>query len=217
MVMSTLPILPLQQPSILLPASKITVTVKRELGQQLISLIQDSESQPVVVAVPVITAESKEEKDAVVANEWGTVARIARLVRPSALNPNDTYLVTLHGLSRVRLGRPLNPSSESPEYLHYHPVEYPPSEQAPSKEAVEKFKKAALQMLGRLGQDASKASRRDAWVRFANMVEDITDRRVGWLSDLMVGSIITDYDDRLGEYCPTHTCSAMSFVFGMYK
>ena len=84
-------------------------------------------------------------------------------------------------------------------------------------QAVEKFKKAALQMLGRLGQDASKASRRDAWVRFANMVEDITDRRVGWLSDLMVGSIITDYDDRLGEYCPTHTCSAMSFVFGMYK
>ena len=99
----TLPVLPLPYPTILLPAAHITVPVDRELGQALLTLIQESEAQPAVAAIPLLS-EPRSEKDlprlvldgnqdenATVLNEWGVHARITRLVRPSALNPTQPY------------------------------------------------------------------------------------------------------------------------------
>lgn len=200
--MSTLAVLPLQHPLILLPASRITIPVKKELGQQLASLIQESEAQPVLAAVPIVNADSA-QGEAPVLNEWGCVARITRLVRPSALNPSETYLVTLHGLTRVRLARPLKLTSNAPEFMPYHPVEYGASQkegQVPAREAIDAFKRSSLRLLEKLGHDSGKGSRRDAWAKFSSMVDDISDQRAGWLADVMVGSIISEYADRLGAF-----------------
>ncbi|KLO17734.1 ATP-dependent protease La [Schizopora paradoxa] len=198
--MSTLAVLPLQHPLILLPASRITIPVKKELGQQLASLIQESEAQPVLAAVPIVNADSA-QGEAPVLNEWGCVARITRLVRPSALNPSETYLVTLHGITRVRLARPLKLTSNAPEFMPYHPVEYGSTSQkegqVPTREAIDAFKRSSLRLLEKLGHDSGKGSRRDAWAKFSSMVEDISDQRAGWLADVMVGSIISEYADRL--------------------
>lgn len=204
--MSTLPVLPLQHPLILLPASRITIPVKKELGQQLISLIQEAEAQPVLAAIPIVNADSQ-QGELPVLNDWGCVARITRLVRPSALNPSETYLVTLHGLTRVRLARPLKLTSNAPEFMPYHPVEYGTTQKetkVPNREAIDSFKRASMRLLQKLGQDSGKGSRRDAWSKFSAMVDDISDQRVGWLADVMVGSIISDYSDKLGASQPFH-------------
>lgn len=214
--MSTLAVLPLQHPLILLPASRITIPVKKELGQQLASLIQETEAQPVLAAVPIVNADSA-QGEAPVLNEWACVARITRLVRPSALNPSETYLVTLHGLTRVRLARPLKLTSNAPEFMPYHPVEYgaPQKEgQVPAKEVIDAFKRSSLRLLEKLGQDSGKGSRRDAWSKFSSMVEDISDQRVGWLADVMVGSIISEYADKLGAFLSYSLLSAYANLIG---
>ena len=208
--MATLPVLPLQYPVLLLPASRITVPVKKEVGQQLISLIHESEAQPVVAAVPIINPESAQDEEPVL-NEWGTSARIARLVRPSALNPSENFLVTLHGLTRVRLAKPLQIASGTLDEMPYHSVEYPPTEGAPQREQVIAFKGAALRLLDRLKLDAPKGSQKDTWSKFASMVEEISDSRVGWLADVMVAGIIVDYSDRLSECLSL--CAALPRIF----
>ena len=69
-----------------------------------------------------------------------------------------------------------------------HDVEYPPSEQVPSPEAVEKFKQSALQLLDRLANDSVQQSRREGHHKIANMLDDITSAQTPWLADIFIGS-----------------------------
>lgn len=196
--MSTAAILPLPYPLIVLPGARITLPVKRQLGQQLVAHVQDSEAQPVVAAVPLVNSSSNGDTSSKLA-EWGCIARIARLVRPAALNANETYHLTLHGLTRVRIPKSADTSNVSQDEFHIASIEYPPSEGKPKKETVAKFKSAALQLLDRLIQDAGRGAKRENWARFASLVEDMGDDRTGWLADVMVWSILQDYSDKLGE------------------
>ena len=193
--MSISAILPLQQPLVILPGARITLPVKRQLGQQLVAHVQDSEAEPVIAVVPIISGDGEPLK----LNDWGCIARIPRLVRPAALNPNETYHLTLHGLTRVRVPKSAELESVKEDELHYAPIEYQKSEGKPKKETVAKFKGAALQLLDRLIQDAKRGAKRENWTRFATLVEDMSDDRTGWLADVMVWSIIQDYSDKLGE------------------
>ncbi len=69
------------------------------------------------------------------------------------------YLVSLHGLIRVRIGTskfavvPL-PASEWINRLAHHEVDHPPTERLLSREAVEKFKCSATRLVDRIAKDS---------------------------------------------------------------
>ncbi|KAF8889077.1 Lon protease C-terminal proteolytic domain-containing protein [Infundibulicybe gibba] len=81
MASSKLPILALAHPLILLPASRFTMPVSQELGEAILSLIED---------YPITSPSS----DPPAISEWGTAARVLRLVKPPARNPRQPYLRT---------------------------------------------------------------------------------------------------------------------------
>src|ERR1700678_478045 len=102
MATSKLSVLALTYPLILLPASRSTLPVSKEIGEMLLSIIEGSDALPIVAAIP-LTAPSTSNVVDPPLSEWGTAARVLRLVKPPARNPRQPYIVTLHGLTRVRL------------------------------------------------------------------------------------------------------------------
>lgn len=201
---TTLPVLALAHPLILLPASRLVVPVDRSTGLALLDLL--SEAEPLLAAVPVVPSPDK-RASAYTLNEWGTAARILRLIKnPSARRPDQLYLVTLEAVtpSRVRLSSLPTLASSSPGKLLHLSVEYPPPGEGPSPAMVEPFRSAALALLDRLAKDTAQTSKRDSWTRLAGMVEDMSTQRALWMADVLVATTIPDYNDRLGASpCPT--------------
>jgi len=197
MTTSKLPILVLPHSLILLPASRVTIPVSNEIGEFLLSLIDESDTLPIVAAIPTpnVSPNPGEEPSL---SEWGTAARVVRLVKPAVRNLRQSYLVSLHGLTRVRF---IHSSIKKPsvDVLSTHDVEYPPSEKVPSAEAVDRFKQSALRLLDRLAKDSVQQSRREGYHKIANMLDDIANARTPWMADLLIGSINSEYADKLGE------------------
>src|SRR4051812_3658041 len=102
MATSKLSVLALPHPLILLPAARFTIPVSKEIGETLMTLIEESDTLPIVAAVPITNQITSTTTDPTL-SEWGTAARVLRLVKPPARNPRQPYLVSLHGLTRVRL------------------------------------------------------------------------------------------------------------------
>ncbi|KAF9472048.1 ATP-dependent protease La [Pholiota conissans] len=198
MATSKLPILALPHPLILLPASRFTMPVSKEIGETLLSLIEESDALPIVAAIPLTTSTTSPNVDPTLA-EWGTAARVLRLVKPPARNPRQPYLVSLHGLTRVRLIHMSTKkiSGEDLLSLPIHDVEYPPTEKVPTPEAVEKFKQSALRLLDRLAKDSVQQTRKEGYNKIASMLDDITDARTPWMADVLIGSINGEYNDKL--------------------
>lgn len=197
---STVPVVPLAYPTILLPGARITVPVSRGLGDQLLAIFESAESQPVVAAVPTLAPTDTHSSSAGL-SQWATTARVTRLVRPPPRNPRHPFFVSLQGLSRIRLTTPSEAPLSADDYTHslrMHAVEYLAKEQPPSHESVEVFKAAALRLLDRLAKDAVQQSRKEAWVKVAGMVEDIEQHRAPWMADVMVAAINGEYADKLG-------------------
>ncbi|KAK2465142.1 hypothetical protein APHAL10511_002834 [Amanita phalloides] len=217
MATSKLPILALAHPLILLPASRFTMPVHRHVGEAILTLIQESDALPVVAAVPTASIPTPSHTDAYntgdpqsptlplsepVLAEWGTAARVLRIVRPPARGSRQPYLLSLHGLTRVKIGSSSSnaislPASEWANTLEVHEVEYPPTEKIPSRETVEKFKYSAARLLDRLAKDSAQQSKRDGYLKIAAMLEDITDARAPWMADVLVGTINGEYTDKL--------------------
>lgn len=201
-----LPILPLPYPLILLPAARVTIPVSKDLGEAILTLIEESESLPIVAAIPVTSPTPDVHITPLPTNttpvlaKWGVAARILRLVKPPARNPRQPYLVSLHGLNRIRLDTNVNIHVPT-THLTPHPVEYPPpdSDSVPPRALVDKFKDSALRLLDRLARDSVHQSRKEGYLKIANMMEDITDQRAVWMADVLVGSINGDYNDKLGK------------------
>ena len=82
MATQTLPVLALPHPLILLPSGRITLPVQRAIGETLLTFVQEAETAPVIAAVPVTSPNG-------VLNQWGTVARVVRLIRPQPRNPEE--------------------------------------------------------------------------------------------------------------------------------
>lgn len=205
MATSRLPVLALPHPLILLPASRFTMPVSKEIGETLLSLIEESDTLPIVASIPLTNPTQPPTSAEAALSEWGTAARVLRLVKPPARNPRQPYLVSLHGLTRVRL---INTSTrkltmDDLTRLPMHDVEYPPTEKVPSHEAVEKFKSSALRLLDRLAKDSLQQTRKEGYNKIASMLEDITDARTPWMADVLIGSINGEYTDKLGEF-PIH-------------
>ncbi|PPQ73062.1 hypothetical protein CVT26_014654 [Gymnopilus dilepis] len=202
MATSKLPLLALPHPLILLPASRFTMPVTKEIGETLLALIEESDTLPIVAAVPLTSPSPPTTSDAPAPlGEWGTAARVLRLVKPPARNPRQPYLVSLHGLTRVRL---IHMSTHKHKLtlddllrLPTHDVEYPPPEKVPSPEAVDKFKQSALRLLDRLAKDSPQQSRKEGYIKIAGMLDDIADARTPWMADVLVGSVNGEYGDKL--------------------
>ncbi|KAJ7270923.1 ATP-dependent protease La [Mycena rebaudengoi] len=190
MTSSKLPVLPLLPPTILLPASRLTLPVSNEVGEALVTLIEESDALPVIAAVPFSS-----EADSTSLAEFGTAARILRLVRPPGRNNRQSYLLTLHGLTRVHLVKPYSPDPENA--FEPRDVQYPPTEKVPAHKVVELFRQSALRLLDRLARDSGQQTRRDGYHKIARMLEDITDARAAWMADILVGTIATSFSDKL--------------------
>ena len=170
---SRLPVLPLPHPLILLPTARLTIPISRSVADTIVTLIDDSDAaQPVLAAVP-IPAPAGDEASA---NEpgsgstpilptCGTAARIVRLVRPRSLlnggNSRQPYLLSLHGLTRIKLSKPLELDIHTSELIPDHTVEYVQADGVPSRETIEAFKDAALRLLDRLAKDSAQPQRKD--------------------------------------------------------
>ena len=85
--MSALPVIALPHPLILLPTGRITLPVSRGVGEALLNLVQESDDQPIVAAVPLTSPNGT-------LHEWGTASRIVRLIKPPS-----TALTLYHNLS----------------------------------------------------------------------------------------------------------------------
>ncbi|PSR70447.1 hypothetical protein PHLCEN_2v13698 [Hermanssonia centrifuga] len=187
---ATLPTLALPYPLILLPSGRITIPVKRSIGETLSTLVQESETQPIIVAVPLTSPESS-------LYQWGTAAHIVRLIKPPARNPKQPYLLSLNGFTRVRIldTNPDLPTVDSG--IVDRRIEYPPTESPPSAESVVKFKAAALKLLDQLAKDTTQQAKRDTYNKVAAMIEEISYVKAAWMADVMVSSTNGEYSDKL--------------------
>ena len=211
MAISKLSVLALPHPIILLPASRSTLPVSKEIGETLLSIIEESDTLPIVAAVP-LTAPTTLDVVELPLSEWGTAARVLRLFKPPARNPRQPYIVTLHGLTRVRLIHTSKETITLDDLLHMplHDVEYPPPEKLPSHEGVEKFKQSALRLLDRLAKDSLQQSRKEGYHKITSMLDDIADARTPWMADVLVGAVEGEYNDKLGEFVSNSIRSSMS-------
>lgn len=205
MTSSSLPIFALPYPLILLPASHLTISVPKDVEVSFLNLIDqaDTKTLPVVAVVPIVA------NTPTTLAEWGTAARLVRVVQRSAKSSHHASqpsLVVLHGLSRVRVLNGKNKSADlthsgSLNLLPVLPIEYAPTEKVPSLEAVNKFRQSALRMLDQLGKDdsLSQRSKHEGYAKIAEMVEEMTAAKIPWLVDILVASINVDHSDKLGE------------------
>lgn len=217
MATSKLPVFALPHPLILLPSARVTIPVSKSLGEHLLSLIEESDALPIVAAIPLTSpvnddqtllpppevSENESSPDLPLA-EWGTAARVLRLVRPPAstrTSPRQPYLVSLHGLTRVRLlpSKTKLTAQVVSSSLQIRDVEYPPQEKVPSKEAVERFKQAAGRLLERLSRDSMQMSRREGFAKILGMLDDLQDARAPWMADVLMGTLNSEYADKLGK------------------
>lgn len=191
---STLPVLALPHPLILLPTGRVTFPVSKPIGEALLALVRESDEQPLVAAVPQSASDG-------LLYQWGTASRIVRLIKPPTNNLKQYYLLSLNGISRVRLldSNPDRPSPMVSTAIVYKKVEFQSSNGLPGPETVVKFKAAGLKLLEQLGKDTTQQAKRESYNKVAAMVEEVTPARAAWLSDVMVSSLNGEYADKLGE------------------
>ncbi|GJE92960.1 ATP-dependent protease La [Phanerochaete sordida] len=188
---STLPVLALPHPLILLPTGRITIPVSKAVGEALLALVRESDEQPLVAAVPQTASPEA------ALYPWGTASRIVRLIRPASGNLRQHYLLSLNGIARVRV---LDSNPDLPVVntgITYRKVEYPSAGGVPSPESAVKFKAAALKLLDQLAKDTTQQAKRDSYTKVAGMVEEVTPARAAWMADVMVASINGEYADKL--------------------
>ncbi|PCH43054.1 ATP-dependent protease La [Wolfiporia cocos MD-104 SS10] len=192
---ATLPVIPLPYPLILLPTARATIPIPGDAGETLLHLVQESDAQPVVAAVPIPSAESD------VLHDWGSSARIVRLVRPPrtgtpSRDRSRPYLLTLHGLSRVYLPNAKDSQGKIGDLLE-HKVELHTNNALPTAEAASTFKAAALKLLDRLVKDAASDTKRDFYMKLATMTDEVSIQRTPWMADMLVANLNAEYADKL--------------------
>ena len=204
MAPSVLHLLTVQPPAILLPTSRLTLPVNSDVGDALIDLVDSSDSLPVVAVVPL---SPPLDNAAPALAEWGTAARVLRIAKPPTRSSNQPYLISLHGLARIK---PLQPHPHNPPLSNSLPsfqVQYLPIDKVPNRETIARFKQAALRLLDRLSRDALQSARKESYIKIAIMLEDIADARIPWMADVLIGSTDNDYNDKLGW---SHSLSSLS-------
>ncbi|KAI1790585.1 ATP-dependent protease La [Ganoderma leucocontextum] len=185
-----LPVLTLPHPLVLLPTARIQLSLDDATGTRLIDLVQRSEVQLVIGTVPCTSSST--------VHPWGTAARVVRIVRPISKSPQRLYHVTLHGLSRIYLPDTKSQAPFNSRDLIELKAEYPKTDAQPTQEIVASFRAAASKLLESLAQDATQQSRKEVYVKIAQMMEEVSDDRTPWMADVIVAGINkVEYDDKL--------------------
>jgi ATP-dependent Lon protease len=195
---SSLPLIPLPYPLILLPGARATFPISHKQADALIRLLDSSLSNPVLAAVPLLQHEG-----ATTLNRWGVTARVARFVRPRQ-HSDEPYLLTLTGTARVRLAdnSPSHTTDADALSLPRLDVVHPPpdAQSPPAPDIVQDFKAAAARLLERFAQDNSLSARkRESWVRIAQFVDETEPERAAALADAIVSAVGAEHADKLGE------------------
>lgn len=221
-LMSTvLHVLALPHPYVLLPGNRLTILIPRETGDELLALIEECEEteveghnrKPFLIAV--LPSIQPQPPNSVSNSEWATAARVLRLVNPPPEHslvpgaPNTSYLLSLQGLTRIKL---LGPSKNTPKsftallpYTVSH-ASASDSEQL-EPETLIKFKQSAIALLDRLTRYSVQSAKRDAYIKLADLLNDLDVHsssseslsRAAWVADVLVGNVVRDYDDKLGQ------------------
>ena len=188
-----LPVVPLPHPQVLLPNGRISLLVSRNIGDHLLSLVEESSEPTIVAAVPIVTPPTGASDP--VFSEYGAAARVVRLGRSSNNHDEHAYHLTIAGLARLHLQRGLHLTTVQLSTLTYCPIEYPPSGDKPTRATLEATKAATVNMLDKL---AKSGSRRDYWSRMMHFVEGVDNSRVVWLADAMASAVEAEFNDKLG-------------------
>ncbi|KAG8878843.1 hypothetical protein FRB97_002170 [Tulasnella sp. 331] len=187
----SLPILALPHPHVLLPGSRISISVSRQLAQPLIKLLTDAaddtlnEVNVLVGAVPLFVEKKPGEVEdgqstgnaATKLCEWGCSARVIRIVRPPTLQASQMHIVTLQGVQRIQLTPPIpTPLSNPP--LRPHSITYPPTPFPLNQQTLDLFRATTVKLLQRLSVD-------DAETRKTEGKDDLNSQRS--LASLLLG------------------------------
>jgi ATP-dependent Lon protease len=202
---STLPLVFLPHPLILLPGARLTFPISNRQAESLIRLIDSSLHNPLLAAVPLVQHQGNTS-----VNKWGVTALIKRFVRPGTHSDDERYFLTLAGIARVSLLDPSKlqisiPGTSSPS-ADSHPlprvdVIHPPpdAELPPPFDVAQDFKAVAIRLLERLARDNSQSlQRRESWSRIAQLVEETEIHKVATLADAIVSAVGAEHADKLG-------------------
>jgi ATP-dependent Lon protease len=202
-----LPLIPLPYPLILLPSARLTFPIPNNQADALIRLFDSSIANPVLAAVPFVQNDGTTSL-----HDWGVTARIARFVRPRA-HSDEPYLLTLTGITRIRLtcstnkAAPSTSDASSHSLPHVTVIHPPPDAQSPpAPDVVQDFKAAAIRLLERFAHDASQSARkRESWARIVHVVDETELDKAAALADAIVSAVGAEHPDKLGE--------CLSFLF----
>ena len=196
-----LPVILLPHPHILLPNGTISLLVSREVGDHLLSLVEESTGPTIIAAIPIVTPPTGASDP--VLSEYGVAARVVRLGTPSTIHGEHAYHLTIAGLVRIHLPHGLHLTTAQLTTLTYCPVEYPPSGTTPSLATLEATKAAAVNLLDKL---AATGPRRDYWSRMVDFVKGIDNSRTVWLADAMASAVDAEFNDKFGESALSRPC-----------
>jgi len=193
-----LPVIPLPHPQVLLPNGRISLLISRNIGDHLLSLVEESSEPTIVAAIPIVTPPTGASDP--VFSDHGAAARVVRLGRSSNNHDEHAYHLTIAGTARLHLPRGLHLTAAQLSTLTYCPIEYPPSGTQPTRLTLEATKTAAVNLLDTL---AKSGPRRDYWSRMMHFVEGIDNSRIVWLADAMASAVEAEFNDKLGESAPS--------------
>ena len=193
-----LPVVPLPHPQVLLPNGRISLLVSRNIGDHLLSLVEESSEPTIIAAVPIVTPPTGASDP--VLSDHGVAAKVVRLGRSSNNHDEHAYHLTIAGLARLHLPHSLHLTAAQLNTLTYCPIEYPPSGAKPTRFTLESTKAAAVNLLDKL---AKSGPRRDYWSRMMHFVEGIDNSRIVWLADAMASAVEAEFNDKLGGSAPS--------------
>jgi ATP-dependent Lon protease len=188
-----LPAIPLPHPQVLLPNGRISLLVSRNVGDHLLSLVEESSEPVIVAAIPIVTPPTGASDP--VLSECGAAARVVRLGPSQNDHSEHPYHLTIVGLTRIHLPHGLRLTAAQLDVLTHCAVEYPPSGAIPSRTTLENTKAAAVNLLDKLSKSGP---RKEYWVRMMHFVEGIDNSRIVWLADVMASAVDAEFNDRLG-------------------
>jgi len=190
-----LPAIPLPHPQVLLPVGSLSILVSRNIGDHLLSLVEESSDPTIVAAIPIVTPPTGASDP--VLSEYGVAAKVVRLGPSSNKQNEHAYHLTITGLTRIRLPHGLHLPTDQLSTLTYCTVQYPLSGTNPARPIFEATKVATLNLLDKL---ARSGHRKDYWSRMLHFVEGIDDSRIVWLADAMASVVDAEFNDKLGEH-----------------
>lgn len=194
-----LPVIPLPHPQVLLPHGRVSLLVSRNIGDHLLSLVEDSSEPTIVAAIPIVTPPTGASDP--VFSDYAVAARVVRLGRSSNNYSEYAYHLTIAGVARIHLPRGLHLATDQLSTFTYCPVEYPSGDTKPTRSTLDATKAAAVNLLDKL---AKSGPRKDYWSRMMHFVEGIDNSRIVWLADAMASSVDAEFNDKLGE--PLTSC-----------